>query len=678
VATVTIAGEAHVVSQAAADSGSASCDVDAVWSSLGTGTANGVSSYVKALAAHDGKLFVGGFFTAAGGATANHMAAWDPDTNTWSSLGTGSANGVNNYVWSIAALDGKIFAGGWFTTAGGATANRVAAWDTATQTWSSLGTGSANGVNNNVFALAAHEGKVYVGGWFTTAGGLTANRVAAWDPATNSWSRLGDGMNSNVNALAAHDGKVYVGGWFTTAGGFTANRVAVWDIATQTWASLGTGSANGVGGTVTALTAHAGKVYVGGGFTTAGGSTANRVAVWDIATQTWSSLGTGDENGVDDSVGAFAVHDGKLYVGGDFTTAGGVSANRVAVWDIATQTWSSLGTGSENGVGGDIDVIAIFGGKGYVGGSFTTAGGVVANRVASWSCPSGFAPLTAPPTQGNPLVGPNAATSSDDRSLQALIDAAPGGGVIRLEPGVYRGIVNVAGKSVTIESIEGAAVTILDGAGANGSVITVADGGLLVLRGVTVQGGRGTAARVSDGRDRRVGGGVLVVGGHAVIESCVIRANEAWHGGGLAVLRGLIDVSRSTIVRNVATGAGGAMWIEAGAATLESTRVRLNSASASGGVWSCDRSSVTISSSEICWNESGSRRSDRRDADDACECAADVDGDGLVGERDLAALLDSWSTADPSADLNLDGVVNEADLSILLLEWSRPCATVIP
>jgi hypothetical protein len=45
---------------------------------------------------------------------------------------------------------------------------------------------------------------------------------------------------------------------------------------------------------------------------------------------------------------------------------------------------------------------------------------------------------------------------------------------------------------------------------------------------------------------------------------------------------------------------------------------------------------------------------------------------------DLAALLDSWSTADPSADLNLDGVVNEADLSILLLEWSRPCATVIP
>ncbi|MHC4870203.1 MAG: hypothetical protein ACYTE2_11140 [Planctomycetota bacterium] len=68
--------------------------------------------------------------------------------------------------------------------------NNIAAWDPATSTWSSLGTGSANGVNGQVDALAALDGTLYVGGWFTTAGGATANHVAVWDPAT-TMSRCG-------------------------------------------------------------------------------------------------------------------------------------------------------------------------------------------------------------------------------------------------------------------------------------------------------------------------------------------------------------------------------------------------------------------------------------------------------------------------------------------------------
>ena len=369
---------------------------------------NGVDGQVNALATLNGKLYVGGWFTTAGEARANYVAAWDPATSTWSSLGTGIANGVDNGVYALAALDGKLYVGGWFTTAGGLPANHVAAWDPATSTWSRLGTLIENGVDDDVLALAALDGKLYVGGYFSTAGGsVTANAVAAWEPATSTWSRLGTrsengidwtSISSGVLALTALDGKLYVGGNFTSVGGgVTANSVAVWEPATSTWSSLGTGSANGVsggggyGGTyVNALAALDGKLYVGGDFTTAGGATANNVAAWDPATSTWSSLGTGSANGVNGEVNALAALDGKLYVGGEFTTAGGATANYVAVWDPTTSTWSSLGSGSANGVDGGIQVntavmaLAALDGKLYVGGDFITAGGATAINVADW------------------------------------------------------------------------------------------------------------------------------------------------------------------------------------------------------------------------------------------------------------------------------------------------------
>ena len=86
----------------------------------------------------------------------------DTASGTWSTLGTGSSNGVNDRVYALAVVGNEVFVGGDFTEAGGVSANRVARFNTQTNTWSSLGTGSSNGVNNQVNALAVVGNEVVV------------------------------------------------------------------------------------------------------------------------------------------------------------------------------------------------------------------------------------------------------------------------------------------------------------------------------------------------------------------------------------------------------------------------------------------------------------------------------------------------------------------------------------
>ena len=155
--------------------------------------------------------------------------------------------------------------------------------------------------------------------------------------------------------------------------------------ASGTWSSLGTGSQNGVNGLVNALAVVGNEVYVGGAFISAGGVSANRVARFNTQMNTWSSLGTGSSNGVSGvTVNALAVVGNEVYVGGNFTQAGGVSANRVARFNTQMNTWSSLGTGSSNGVNNWVSALAVVGNEVFVGGEFTLAGGIASTFIARW------------------------------------------------------------------------------------------------------------------------------------------------------------------------------------------------------------------------------------------------------------------------------------------------------
>ena len=87
--------------------------------------------------------------------------------------------------------------------------------------------------------------------------------------------------------------------------------------------------------------------------------------------ENWSGIFAA--NGTNGTVYALATDgQGNLYVGGDFTEAGGVPANNVARWNNG---WSALGAGT----GGPVYTLAVApNGTVYAGGSFLTAGTGVA------------------------------------------------------------------------------------------------------------------------------------------------------------------------------------------------------------------------------------------------------------------------------------------------------------
>ena len=332
----------------------------------------GVDGTVNALAAHDGALFAGGAFGAAGDVVASRVARWDGAV--WSALGSG----MDGDVSALASFGGDLYAAGEFLTAGGAFCARVARWNGSA--WSAVGSGTDAPVRALLSLDDGTGEKLYAAGEFTTAGGVAASGIAAWDGT--SWAALGAGLGGGAGlALAAHDDgsgmALFVGGAFTTAGGAAASRLAKWDGTTLTWSALGSGANNAV----RALASYGGALYAGGDFTTAGGASIARIARWDGSA--YAALGSG-ANGSVRALAAFTEGaNTSLFAGGAFSTAGGVAAARLARWN------GSAFSAVSGGLGSTVNALAVFddgsGAALEAGGVFTTAGtGVGASRVAEW------------------------------------------------------------------------------------------------------------------------------------------------------------------------------------------------------------------------------------------------------------------------------------------------------
>jgi len=90
----------------------------------------------------------------------------------------------------------------------------------------------------------------------------------------------------------------------------------------------------------------------------------------------WAGFGSGMNN---DVRGVAVAPNGDVFAGGSFTSAGGVAANRIARWDGAT--WHPLG----NGMNGTVEhLIVRANGDVIACGWFSTAGSSTVNYIARW------------------------------------------------------------------------------------------------------------------------------------------------------------------------------------------------------------------------------------------------------------------------------------------------------
>jgi hypothetical protein len=355
------------------------------WSALG----DGLGGYIYTLAFHQGDLYAGGLFGVSGSNTLHGLARWNG--SNWIDVGGGITNRNGFSVVRTMVFNGNdLYIGGDFTEAGGVSATNLARWDGAS--WSPLGPG----LNGSVSSLAFLGNDLYAGGGFTNAAGINSTNIARWDG--NRWQPVGNGANRAVNALVAQGAVLYVGGIFNSVGGISANGVAVWD-GSQWWA-LGAGLQGfGIGNSSVGASGiavdGAGTVYAAGTFNVAGDVGASHLAHWDGAR--WSAVGADKGKGVTHFIGRVSellVSGTNLYAGGIFTEAGDLIANRIARWDGTK--WSLLGEGisgsPRSGVAPAVNALGGTDAELYVGGNFTNAGGLPANYIARWDG-AGWSPL---------------------------------------------------------------------------------------------------------------------------------------------------------------------------------------------------------------------------------------------------------------------------------------------
>jgi hypothetical protein len=364
------------------------------WTGLGLGLDDSVYSLQVFDDGSGPALFVGGQFSTAGGVATMGIAKWDG--TVWSALGNGT-NSIAGSVRSMAIFDdgggAALYAGGQFITAGGVVAKRVAKWDGSS--WTAL----AAGMDNSVFALATFDdgngAALYAGGEFLNSGAVPVFRIAKWDGS--AWSALGVGANDCVRSLAIFDDgngdALYAGGDFTVIGFLPTSRIAKWN--GSSWSPL----ESGITGfflslTVNAITVHddgtGDALFVGGEFTMAGGNPASSVAKWDGSV--WSGIDAiaGDNLRSVKTLAAFDDGGGeRLIAGGHFDTASGRTSNNVAGWD--SSSWEELKYG-ENAIGEGSGVqirsqVVFDDGSGpalFVGGQFTQVGQQTIDGIAKW------------------------------------------------------------------------------------------------------------------------------------------------------------------------------------------------------------------------------------------------------------------------------------------------------
>ncbi len=181
---------------------------------------------------------------------------------------------------------------------------------------------------------------------------------------------------------------------------------------------------------------------------------------------------------------------------------------------------------------------------------------------------------------------------SEVPTIQEAIELAQSGEIILVESGTYFETINFLGKAITLQSLDGAEETLIDGSSV-ATVVTFASGEGLdsVLDGFTITHGW----MFND-----EGGGIYCLNSSPTLRNCIIHENTAFLGGGIYASGSSLQVEHTVISENHG-GFGGGLHCVDSAPTLLHCRVRDNFAAygvdggKGGGVFSVESALDLIS-----------------------------------------------------------------------------------
>ncbi|WP_445956732.1 T9SS type A sorting domain-containing protein [Yeosuana sp.] len=334
----------------------------------------------------DDKILIGGFMNEYNGVLKNSFARINTNGTLDTSFNLNT--GLNDKVESITLQnDGKTILSGNFTTFDGASQNRIIRLspDGSKDNSFAIGTGFNNSVKK---AVVLPNGKIIVGGSFTAFNGAVANfiiRLNSNGMKDDSFN-TGLGFNDFVKTIAIQsDGKILVGGNFTEFNGQTQKYC----VRLNEDGSLDNTFGNEItfNNKVTYLTLQAdGKILVGGNFTTFNGQSQKGLIRLNIdgTKDTSFDIGTGfDSFNSSDVVRDIEIlMDGSMYVASQGGNYNGVNAgNPIRLFTDGSRDTSFSNQAVINSQG-TIESLAIQqDGKIIVGGNFVYVNNTDHNRI---------------------------------------------------------------------------------------------------------------------------------------------------------------------------------------------------------------------------------------------------------------------------------------------------------
>ncbi len=301
---------------------------------------------------------------------------------------------TNGTVNAVAHSEGVTYIGGAFSQVGPATGPSVGV---SLSTAKDLSLPRVWGGSAVIDTVAQDEkGGYFIGGNFTHVGGVPCSNLAYIESTGQVDTSWCPAPNGAVQALAFSGATVYAGGAFTKIGTETREHLAAVCATAKCEGEVAAGRATAwnpeANASVATLAVSGTTVFAGGEFTTIGGETRERIAAICATAKCEGEVAASDATSwnpkANGAVNAIVVSGSTVYAGGIFTEIGGSLREHLAAVCATAKCEGEVPAGTATAwnpelTGAGVFALAVSGSTVYAGGEFTKVGTTARKDIAA-------------------------------------------------------------------------------------------------------------------------------------------------------------------------------------------------------------------------------------------------------------------------------------------------------